>query len=98
MNTRGITLSLWGDPKTGQPVRAEMTMAMYPNVKTTMSDFVFNVDMDESLFSTEPPPGYTVQNEKINVSQPEEKDLLKTFRTYSELSGGVFRNRSTCSR
>ena len=98
MNTRGITLSLWGDPKTGQPVRTEMTMAMHANVKSTLSDFTFNVDMDESLFSTEPPPGYTVQNEKMNVSQPEEKDLLKTFRTYSELSGGAPRIRSTRSR
>jgi outer membrane lipoprotein-sorting protein len=83
-------LSLWGDPKTGLPVRVEMTMAMYPGVKTTMSDFVFNVPMDESLFSVDPPPGYTVQNMKINVSQAEEKDLIKTFRTYSELSGGAF--------
>ena len=90
VNTRGMTLSLWGDPKTGLPVRAEMTMAMYAKVKSTLSDFTFNMAMDESLFSTEPPPGYTVQNMKIDVSQPEEKDLIKTFRTYSELSGGAF--------
>ena len=31
-----------------------------PDVKTTMSDFEFNVDMDESLFSVEPPAGYEV--------------------------------------
>ena len=53
-------MSLWGDPKTGLPVRIEMTMAMMPNVKITMSDFEFNVDMDESLFSVEPPAGYEV--------------------------------------
>ena len=90
VNTRGITLSLWGDPTTGRPVRAEMSMAMHANVKSTLSDFTFNVDMDESLFSTVPPPGYTVQNMDIDISQPEEKDLIKTFRTYSEVSGGAF--------
>jgi outer membrane lipoprotein-sorting protein len=90
VSIRGTTLSLWGDPQTGLPVRAEMTMAMYAKVKSTLSDFTFNMAIDESLFSTEPPPGYTVQNMKIDVSQPEEKDLIKTFRTYSELSGGAF--------
>ena len=35
-------------------------MAMTPGVKSTMSDFVFNVEMDESLFSVEPPAGYEV--------------------------------------
>ena len=58
--------SVWGDPKTGLPVRIEATMAMMPNVKITMSDFEFNVDMDESLFSVEPPAGYEV----IQVQRP----------------------------
>ena len=53
-------MSVWGDPKTGLPVRIEMTMEIMPNLKVTMSDFEFNVDMDESLFSVEPPAGYEV--------------------------------------
>ncbi len=61
-------LILWGDPKTGLPVRVEMTMGIEGSVKTTFSDFVFNVDMDESLFSLEPPAGYTVRNEKRDRS------------------------------
>ena len=87
---KGMVVSLWGDPKTGLPVSAETTMAMFANTKTTMTDFVFNVDMDESLFSVEPPAGYTVQNMKIDTSPPEEKDLIATFREYSKLSGGAF--------
>jgi len=90
VNTRGMVTSLWGDLKTGLPVRAEVTMAMYANTKMTMSDFVFNVDMDESLFSTEPPAGYTVQSRTLNASTPEEKDLIEAFREYSQLSGGAF--------
>ena len=53
-------MSVWGDPKTGLPVRVEATMAIMPDMKLTMSDFAFNVDMDESLFSVEPPAGYEV--------------------------------------
>ena len=90
VSSRGMVVSLWGDPKTGLPVLAETTMAMYPDAKTTMSDFVFNVEMDESLFSVEPPAGYTVQNMEVDVSTPEEKDLIETFRIYSELSEGAF--------
>jgi len=55
-----MVMSLWGDPITHLPVRIEMTMAKMPNMKTTVSDFEFNVDMDESLFSVEPPAGYEI--------------------------------------
>ncbi len=80
-------LILWGDPKTGLPVRVEMTMGIEGSQKVTFSDFVFNVDMDESLFSVEPPAGYTVRNEKADVSPNEEKDLIKMFREYANLTG-----------
>jgi len=89
VTSKGMVVSLWGDPKTGLPVLAEATMAMFPDARTTMSDFVFNVNLDESLFSVEPPPGYTVRNMEIDASTPEEKDLIETFRIYSELSGGA---------
>ena len=90
VRSKGMVTSLWGDPKTGLPVRAEMTMAVYSNAKTTLSDFEFNVDLDPSLFSVEPPAGYTVQSQQIDVSLPEEKDLIAAFREYLQLSGGPF--------
>ena len=88
-------LILWGDPKTGLPVRVEMTSGMEGSVKTTFSDFVFNVDMDESLFSLEPPAGYTVRNVRNaktdhSPEEEEEKDLIEMFREYSKLSDGAF--------
>jgi outer membrane lipoprotein-sorting protein len=82
----GFPTSLWGDPKTGLPVRLEMTAGMDGSVKGTASDFVFNADMDESLFSVEPPAGYTVQYEKIGAS-PGEEDLIAMFREYGRLTG-----------
>jgi len=83
-------LILWGDPKTGLPVRVEMTSGIEGSVKATFSDFVFNVDMDESLFSLEPPAGYTVQYQKSDSSPLEEKDLIEMFREYSKLCDGAF--------
>lgn len=85
----GAVMNLWGDPKTGQPVRLEMTGGMDGSTKVTASDFVFNADMDESLFSVEPPAGYTVRYEKIDASPREEKDLIALFREYSRLTGAL---------
>jgi len=86
---RGPAMDLWGDPKTGMPVRVEMTMGMDGKMKVTLSDFVFDVDMDESLFSVEPPAGYTVRNEKADSSanEEEEKDLIGMLREYSNWIG-----------
>ncbi len=83
-------MNLWGDPKTGLPVRIEITSGWDGNMKATMSDFEFNVDMDESLFSLEPPAGYTVENQTMDGSPQEEKDLIEAFREYSKLTGGAF--------
>jgi outer membrane lipoprotein-sorting protein len=85
----GMTVDLWGDPKTGQPIRMGLTWLSTPSIETTVSDFAFDTDMDESLFSLEPPPGYKVKYEKADVSPAEEKDLIETFRSYSQLSGGA---------
>ncbi|MBN1853180.1 MAG: hypothetical protein JW829_10670 [Pirellulales bacterium] len=83
---RGQVYELWGDPKTGLPVLIEGTMAMFSNTKTVMSDFEFDMEMDESLFSIEPPTGYDVLvAPTIDVSLPTEKDLVETLRGYGQL-------------
>jgi outer membrane lipoprotein-sorting protein len=87
---RGKVIEIWGDPNTGLPIRMEKTLAMHPNLKTVMSDFVFNVKLDESLFSMEPPADYMIQHLHSNWTPPEEKDLLETFRRYSQLKEGMF--------
>ena len=81
---------LWGDPKTGLPVRIEITMGMGGHMKATMSDFVFNVDVDESLFSVEPPAGYTVENQTTDATPREEEDLIEMFRRYTTMTDGAF--------
>jgi hypothetical protein len=86
----GWVMSLWGDPQTGEPIRIEKTDLMCPGKKVTMSDFVFNLDLDESLFSLEVPTGYKIVNIQSDLSLPNEKSLIETFRQYGRLSGGIF--------
>jgi outer membrane lipoprotein-sorting protein len=86
----GLVMDLWGDPKTGLPVRVESTAPSDPHTKIVQSDFVFNVDLDESLFSLEPPAGYKVEYHTCDLSPAQEKDLVETFRRYTQLSRGAF--------
>ena len=95
ISSPATVFEVWGDPKTGLPARVGWTTAAVPDVKVTMSDFEFNVDMDESLFSVEPPAGYEVgsffiSTPTIDGSTTKEKDLIETLREYSRLSGGLF--------
>ena len=85
-----VAMNLWGDPTTGMPVRVEMTLGMDGDTKATMSHFEFNVDMDKSLFSLEPPAGYTVRSETLDASPHGENDLIEMFREYTKLSRGAF--------
>ena len=85
-------LRLWGDPKTGLPTRIEATVAIMPQIKITMSDFAFNVPVDESLFSLEPPAGYKIDVEDYasDDSPSKEKELIDMFREFGKWSGGRF--------
>jgi outer membrane lipoprotein-sorting protein len=86
----GMICDLWGDPRTGMPVRIESSAPSNPSLKPIIySDFVLNAPLDESLFSLEPPAGYKVQKQSVDASPAEEKDLIETFRRYGQLRGGA---------
>ena len=86
----GQTLTIWGDPKTSLPIRVETSVELIPKAKTTWTEFQFDVAVDESLFSIEPPAGYTVVDTPIDVSPSTEEDLTATLRQYVEMIGGTF--------
>ena len=68
---RDMICDLWGDPKTGMPVRLENSVPSNGSMEPTIcSDFVFDADVDESLFSLNPPAGYKVQNLTSQPSGP----------------------------
>jgi outer membrane lipoprotein-sorting protein len=84
-------MTLWGNPETGLPDRIEVIeQRSGKEMKVTMSDFVFNFDLDESLFGVEPRAGYTTRNLRIDSSPPVEKDLIEALRWYAQQGGGVF--------
>ncbi|MBI3464473.1 MAG: DUF2092 domain-containing protein [Planctomycetes bacterium] len=58
---QGQTNTLFADKETGFPLRLEITTDKRPSYVTILSDFVFNSQLDESLFSLDRPEGFVVQ-------------------------------------
>ncbi|MHC4403204.1 MAG: hypothetical protein ACYTG0_26380 [Planctomycetota bacterium] len=87
----GQVTRIWVDPQSLLPVQIEKKSRMEPpNEIRIESGFVFNVDLDESLFSVEPPAGYTVDRRPMEKESYEENDLIETFREWREQGHSMF--------
>ena len=88
INANGMDMTLWADPETAWPIRIEIVMEMLDGVRLVMNNFRYDVDLDPSLFSLEPPAGYSTQ--AMDMTIPVEEDLLSTLRTIAEHGKGLF--------
>lgn len=52
--------TLWGDPRTGHPLRIEV-VGKVSRQQSIMREFEFDVALDESLFGLAPPEGYKIE-------------------------------------
>ena len=82
------SVTLWGDPATGNPVRIDTVWSGVPRTEVTMDHFEINVDLKESLFDLTPPAGYTVQSLDVDLADRSEQGLINALRTASELGDG----------
>lgn len=84
--------TVWADAKTLMPIRIEYSIGKWGlnGIKGTItySDFVFNVQMDESLFVV--PEGYDVTTLEQDVSKHREEDVIQALRLWSENTDGTF--------
>ncbi len=79
--------TMWADPKTKFPVSIESTMIGPPKTKVVMSNYEFNVELDEKLFSTKIPEGYTVTEADVDASKPTEQDFIAALRLCGKATG-----------
>jgi hypothetical protein len=89
---RGSTeLKIWADEKTALPLRVEKVAAFGADeVRTVMSDFQFNVDVDESGFSLDVPAGYTVRRGRVNCAKSPVAHLVDALKLAAEHNSDVF--------
>ncbi|MHC4131488.1 MAG: LolA family protein [Planctomycetota bacterium] len=79
--------TVWANPETKMPVQLEIYVEP---MTVTMSDVVFDVELDESLFDQTIPEGYEVKTLKQDLSEPDEDDLIESFRIWTEYMDGKF--------
>jgi len=80
-------LTIWADPQTALPIRTEQK---WHQMQFTCTDFQFDIEMDESLFSMEIPEGYPAPPMvgEIQISAMlggTEQDLVEFLRIYAEI-------------
>ena len=90
IETPGMPMTIWSDPKTQLPVRMESTMTGPPKTEIVLTSFEFNVELDKAMFSVEIPQGYTVADVTVDLSPPSESELIAALRMCTEVSNGEF--------
>jgi len=88
LDGRMIGMDIWVDASTGVPVQIDQTL---PNDMgtVTMTDFVINPKLDDSLFSLAAPEGYKVEKQSFDFHVTEE-GLIEGMRLLATRCGGVF--------
>jgi outer membrane lipoprotein-sorting protein len=90
----------WIDPKSGEPIKVEIKQHVpdftnpegkgEKNMELVMSDFQFDVPLEESMFSLTPPEGYKLQEMSMDLSNTNEKDVVELLRRYADMENGPF--------
>ena len=79
----GLINSVWIDIQTRQLVLVEMEFLNAPGMSGTMSDFQFDVELDDSLFNITPPDGYTRLDVQVDTDEVSEQNLIEFLRMWT---------------
>jgi hypothetical protein len=75
-------ITIWANPDTAKPVRIEL---LFGQLFAIIKNIKFDVPVDESLVSMEPPAGYTLGNMEYKMNQFTEEDFVESLRTWAEI-------------
>jgi hypothetical protein len=83
-----VNIVLYVDPATALPVRIEQEEGQ---MKIICKNIMFDVPMDESLFSMDVPEGYKVEQQELDLLGSTEADFIEGLRVQAEVLGdGIF--------
>jgi len=82
-------MTIWADPQTALPIHMEQK---WRQMQFVCTDFQFDIEMDESLFSMEIPEGYSeIPSAELPIAGSTEQDLIESLRIWAEvILDGVF--------
>jgi outer membrane lipoprotein-sorting protein len=76
-------MTVWADPQTALPIRMEQ---QWRQIQFVCTDFQFDIELDESLFSMEIPEGYSeLPSGELPIASTTEQDLVETLRMWAEI-------------
>jgi hypothetical protein len=84
VTTEGLDTIVSVDVQTGDIARMEGRFINAPGMNMVMSDFRFDVSLDDSLFDLTPPEGYRKISVPLNMADPTEDDLICMLRWWVE--------------
>ena len=90
LSAPGNEMDLWGDQETGLPHTIVSKMSAFPGVEITLSDFEFDVAMEDSLFSLVPPAGYKVIKDTLDMSLISEEGFISALQHFADINDGVY--------
>jgi outer membrane lipoprotein-sorting protein len=79
----GLINTVWIDIQTRELFLVEMEFLNAPGMSGTMSDFQFNVELDDSLFNITPPDGYTRLEIQVDTDEVSEENLIEFLRLWT---------------
>ena len=87
----GHEWTVWVDPKANHPVRVDIK-ADLPNGKMTgtLAEFVLDAPLDDAIFSTLTPPGYTLKTAQTDLFAPPETIVARVLKLYGDKNDGKF--------
>jgi hypothetical protein len=81
-------ITIWADSRTARPIRIEMVLGQTLYI---IKNIEFDVPVDETLVSMEPPAGYTLSDKQFDMTNFTEQDFITVLRLWAEhLLGGSF--------
>lgn len=79
----GMTYTVWIDPKSRELVKVDVKFDGAPQMSGTMTDFRFDAELSDELFSIAPPDGYTRLAIQVDASEASEDDLIEFLRLWT---------------
>jgi hypothetical protein len=80
---------IWTDPGKQRIMLGEFENDNVKGMKGEISDFDFDAQLDDSLFSVDPPKSYTVTDgQSLKMEEPSEEAFIKFLRKWAENTEG----------
>lgn len=83
------TMTVWVDQRVQLPVKLNMEMKHVP-AEMIVENFQWNVELDQALFDTNPPAGFTDKTKAAPKPDEVAADVVNALKLFAEMSGGKY--------